>query len=433
MACSGLKQDKSVRGSSVANTLMAPLQGAVDHENLPTAAAVGDGMKESRPLGSKADRHHSDDNAADTIKTCDAARSQLSVHSNFASDAFIRQRYLHRLGIHAGSSQHNDDIGSRSQHRRTSANDGSCSKLTSCSAPAKMSYMRKSSHHSLSQSSSHGDMTASTLSVSSHQQQACSNQDIILLKRSVQYTTQLKPDTTSRTSEGDEPSSSLPLATSSKEGETTVKPSTSPSSSKFELSSAWASLLHEETASTGSASSGAVDGAYEIFSLPSDSSMAASRCGSTKSLDCAALERLPSRDSLSASSMPRRRKVSFDSTVKAVNIPSRLSYSNRIRTRLWSSTEDIYANALRNEREYAFDGSNWRTAREEGDFLRCSPSSQSSAEDVLVHPVHFTCWSPPQKQNEQTPKPAAPSSTLQTSESQASDDNIDDAGVFDMD
>lgn len=54
--------------------------------------------------------------------------------------------------------------------------------------------------------------------------------------------------------------------------------------------------------------------------------------------------------------------------------------------------EDIYNNAVRNEKEYAFDGNNWRTAREESDFLRCSSISSSSPEE-LVHPVHFNGWS----------------------------------------
>jgi hypothetical protein len=95
---------------------------------------------------------------------------------------------------------------------------------------------------------------------------------------------------------------------------------------------------------------------------------------------------LPSRDDLSLSSIPKKRKVSFDSTVIAATIPSRRSYSDRIKSRIWSSTEEIYANGIRNEREFGYDGKNWRTAKEECDFMRCA----SANEILLVHPVHFS-------------------------------------------
>jgi hypothetical protein len=57
--------------------------------------------------------------------------------------------------------------------------------------------------------------------------------------------------------------------------------------------------------------------------------------------------------------------------------------------------ESIYVNAIRNEKEYAYDGNDWRTAREESDFFPCS--SSSSQPEELVHPVHFGSWlTPPQ-------------------------------------
>jgi len=131
--------------------------------------------------------------------------------------------------------------------------------------------------------------------------------------------------------------------------------------------------------------------------------------------------------------MPRQRKVSFDSTVKAATIPSRFSYSSRIHTRLWSSTEDIHANAVRNDKEYVFDGSNWRTAREESDFLRCSSVSSSSLEE-LVHPVHFRGWScsPPSCQHEQS-LPSTRNKEDDNADDRATSDGDDSGGMFEMD
>ena len=160
--------------------------------------------------------------------------------------------------------------------------------------------------------------------------------------------------------------------------------------SKFDLSSSWLSHLSKDTASTSSICSDQFDGAYDLFSLPSDSSISPSRCDSNRSLDnIIGVDRLSLHDDISECTIPKHRKVSFDSTVKATTIPSRLSYSSRMKTRLWSSTEDIYSNAIRNEKEFAFDGSDWRTATEECDFLRCPFVSSMLSDDVLVHPVHF--------------------------------------------
>jgi len=212
----------------------------------------------------------------------------------------------------------------------------------------------------------------------------------ILLRRSEQYTVDLKFD---------------------KSYPTDIKVKTNESSStshKFELSSAWANFLSSSDCSVATApssSSDPLDGAYDLFSLPSDSSF-----NKPSSPDCTAelfesnvaIPSLLRRDSsrsrseLSSSSLTNlshrpRRKVSFDSTVIATTIPSRLSYSDRVRSRLWSSTSDTYVNAVRNEHEFVYDGSNWRTAAEEVDFVpseSCSSSGLSSTQEQLVHPFH---------------------------------------------
>jgi hypothetical protein len=250
---------------------------------------------------------------------------------------------------------------------------------------------------------------------------------------------------------------------------TSDKPNTS-SPSKFELSPAWSTLLQSDeldnkvastttaawstvlqsdglenkAASTTTASLSELDGAYDLFSLPSDSSLAAhsqrlsrddlsSTGNSTKS--SGALDRLPSRDDLSYMSMstssiqqPRRRKVSFDNTVTAATIPSRQSYSSRIKARMWSNPEEQYTNAMRNDLEYTFDGKDWRTAKEENEFLRCSLSSGGSSttsfEELLVHPVHLS----------PTPQRRVASLSAQINEdSNQRDQGYSSGDVFEMD
>lgn len=55
------------------------------------------------------------------------------------------------------------------------------------------------------------------------------------------------------------------------------------------------------------------------------------------------------------SSKPKKR-LNFDETVKVVPIPMRTEYSNRVRTRLWSSALEIHTNAARNTVEFAAEG-----------------------------------------------------------------------------
>eukprot|EP00578_Thalassiosira_sp_NH16_P007040 CAMPEP_0181120000 /NCGR_PEP_ID=MMETSP1071-20121207/23906_1 /TAXON_ID=35127 /ORGANISM="Thalassiosira sp., Strain NH16" /LENGTH=396 /DNA_ID=CAMNT_0023204593 /DNA_START=125 /DNA_END=1315 /DNA_ORIENTATION=- len=320
----------------------------------------------------------------------DGCISELSTascsYTSRVSHIEVRRRYLNRLGIRDESQQ----------HRRTSSGEGGnlgdLEFTSSCSAPEDIiGSMPKLAPTSLRQSLSHGAMPASSTVSSQHKRTR--QEKIILLRRSVQYTTRLKFGSK------DEESSSQPNSTRFDEEITKIAAAPKSSPSKFELSSAWMTLLSKDTASTTSASAEPLDGAYDLFSLPSNSSIAASVIASSPDTGMA-MDRLPSRDSLStASTMPNKRKVSFDATVKAATIPSRFSYSNRIRTRLWSGTDDIYANAVRSEKEYAFDGNDWRTAREESDFLRCPSASSASPEGLLVHPAHFRGWatpSPPQ-------------------------------------
>lgn len=74
--------------------------------------------------------------------------------------------------------------------------------------------------------------------------------------------------------------------------------------------------------------------------------------------------------------------VQFQTSVSVRRIPSRLDYSESVRTDLWSSLRDIRENALRNEAEFSFDGAEWRRCSEEEDFFFDKRSGS------LVHPAH---------------------------------------------
>jgi hypothetical protein len=132
--------------------------------------------------------------------------------------------------------------------------------------------------------------------------------------------------------------------------------------------------------------------------------------------------------SLSDHSIQPRRKVSFDSTVKATTIPARFSYSQRVRTKLWSSSEDIVNNAIRNEFEFSFDGSDWRRIREEKDFISVAPLSEEK-----LHPAHF--YGRPNSSRSMPVLPSQDNSPLLERGESSSDDDGSEmhfCGVFGM-
>jgi len=282
----------------------------------------------------------------------------------------VRAKYLHRLGF---------GISSKSESTHSDVTGGSCA----------------SSHHkALTPSTACESARLSSslddrLLIPTPRQHSKRQERLILLRRSEQYTVDLKFDESYSYE---------------------VKP-------KFELSSAWTNFLSSSFNALDQSQSSnqePLDGAYDLFSLPSDSSLSIrpKSPDSSTYLACSADSQVTmpsllrressktSRGELSNHSAPRRprRKVSFDSTVIATTIPSRFSYSDRIRSRLWSSTNDIHANAIRNEHEFMYDHNDWRTSTEEGEFASSKSSSSSSeqqmsAQEQLVHPFHKSGYS----------------------------------------
>lgn len=78
-----------------------------------------------------------------------------------------------------------------------------------------------------------------------------------------------------------------------------------------------------------------------------------------------------------------KRTVSIDKSVAVIPIPSRTEYSCQVRERIWSSSEELFANAARNSVEFASEGWNWRQAVEDEEMIVHKPSGE------LIHPIHL--------------------------------------------
>ena len=78
----------------------------------------------------------------------------------------------------------------------------------------------------------------------------------------------------------------------------------------------------------------------------------------------------------------RPRAVSFDNEVNVRVIPSKDMYSKRVKQDLWTSEQDLEANARRNLVEFESEGRDFSNAVEDDDFVTCPRSGEK------VHPCH---------------------------------------------
>ena len=295
--------------------------------------------------------------SVDSSSTSDGRSSSSRDSTTTSCHAFairrrsIKERYLHRLGICALPIEH--------QLERSNSAPAGIERMDSFNVGK---VRNESLIHSLPQ-----DFIPTTF-VLANQEDISQQDEIILLRRSEKYTTKLKTDLNEENPDCRAPISSFRRI------------------SLFELS--WTTFISNESASNALSTTETIDGAYDLFSLPSDRSLSFNRSKSFDTLDTtsttAPIRKFSSSDELSVSSHQVRR-VSFDSIVQTTTIPSRHDYSKRIKRRIWSSTLEIHTNGIRNAREFEYDGKNWRTASEEGDFLCCESSEQLH----LVHPVHL--------------------------------------------
>ena len=76
-------------------------------------------------------------------------------------------------------------------------------------------------------------------------------------------------------------------------------------------------------------------------------------------------------------------KLTFTPQVKVFEIPSRQSYSNLEKSRMWRGLTEIRMNARRNRAEIEWEGEDdWRNALEEDDMYKDEETG------VIIHP----CW-----------------------------------------
>ena len=87
-------------------------------------------------------------------------------------------------------------------------------------------------------------------------------------------------------------------------------------------------------------------------------------------------------DTSSVNSDKSAKRLTFQEQVKVVPIPRRDEYSDRVKERLWTSTQEIHLNAQRNTLEYQSEGWDWRTALEDENMYTCAETGE------LIHPVH---------------------------------------------
>ena len=74
-------------------------------------------------------------------------------------------------------------------------------------------------------------------------------------------------------------------------------------------------------------------------------------------------------------------KVSFENFVVVHRIPNLDAYSEDMKNAIWTSSEEMETEVMRNCLEFASEGMNWQDTLEEDMFLEYN--------NELVHPVHI--------------------------------------------
>lgn len=82
-------------------------------------------------------------------------------------------------------------------------------------------------------------------------------------------------------------------------------------------------------------------------------------------------------------SEPDTKKLSFNTEVAVIPIPTRHDYSDRVKERLWIAVDELELAAYRNAVEFTAEGWDWRTVLEDEAFYRCSETGEK------IHPVHM--------------------------------------------
>lgn len=103
------------------------------------------------------------------------------------------------------------------------------------------------------------------------------------------------------------------------------------------------------------------------------------RCNSISSLESS------SEDSSTISSSItsiKKKGVTFSETVTSHHIPHSSSYTPLQRRRMYTSSEELRQNRIRNRKEYRYDGCDWRNCTEEWEMSICLATGE------LIHPVH---------------------------------------------
>lgn len=117
----------------------------------------------------------------------------------------------------------------------------------------------------------------------------------------------------------------------------------------------------------------------------SDSTNDATPPALTRSDSCGSFESCESSQSRrsSVSSTSSKKGVSFNESVRVVEIPHSSCYTPTQLKKMYTSSNEVRVNKIKNKKEFKFDGRDWRNATEECGMKVCMVTGE------LIHPVFF--------------------------------------------